>query len=61
MQNIDNVKSEAQQFYDKYSKDLKNRELFHEEIDKSKSENPNKPKVNEKLSEEMVEDIRFGA
>lgn len=61
MQNIDNVKSKAQQFYDKYSKDLKNRELFHEEIDKTTSENPNKPKAKEQLPEAMVEDIRFGA
>lgn len=37
MGHIDRVKEEAKTFYDKYTKDLDNKALFHAELDKTKA------------------------
>jgi hypothetical protein len=42
MLSIDQVKEEATEFYDKYSKELKNKETFDKEMENSKSKIKNK-------------------
>ena len=48
MGKIDVVKDEAKEFYDKYSKELNNKELFHKAMETS-ADKKKEPKINEQL------------
>jgi len=48
MGRIDVVKDEAKEFYDKYSKELNNKEIFHKESEKF-AEKKKEPKINDQL------------
>ena len=61
MLSIDKVKGEATEFYEKYSKELKNKETFDKEMENSKSKIKNKQEPSISLPEAFLEDIRFGA
>ena len=62
MANIDTVKTEATEFYEKYSKELNNKDQFHKSMQDEKSKFEKKePEVASRLPQNILDDISFGA